>query len=218
MKKGVLGLISLFIIVALAGCGLNTAKIGQEDYISKEKTSYVVIDPQKEVDDRTDWDVVDSIMLNKVEPNYKITYLKESHPEVQAVKKITEAFLSAELNINYETYTGQEGAPFFTQRKIDADKKNNMSEQKKEDVVNNKLVVQMTGVKNYSGIYFNKNFTKCRVEVLPTIRFVSAKEGALGEGVELNKDYFQITTVWLQKENDVWKVFEFDFAGLKPIK
>lgn len=214
MKKGLFVLFSLLIIVALSGCGSNNGKLGQENYISKEKTSYVMVDPQKEVDDKADWDVVDSVALNKVENSYKITYLKENHPEVVAVKKVSEAFLSAALNTDYRTYTGQEILPYFTQRRLAEDKQRNLVEQRKKAIVENEVVAKMTGVKNYT-IYFNKNFTKCRVDVLPIVNVISAKEGYLGKGVVLNKDYPQITTLWLQKENDIWKVDALNFGGLK---
>jgi hypothetical protein len=70
----------------------------------------------------------------------------------------------------------------------------------------------MIGIKGYTNITFNKNFSKCRVEVLPIVRFISAKEGSLGKDISLNKDYPQVTTLWLQKENDVWKVRCFRFC------
>lgn len=215
MRKVYIIFVSLLIIVALSGCGSNNGKLGQENYISKEKTSYVMVDPQKEVDDKADWDVVDSVVLNKVKDSYKLTYLKDDHPEVQTVKRASEEFLNAMLNIDYKTYTGQEGFPYFTQRKLAEDKQNNMAEQRKKDVVGNEVIEKMIGIKGYTNITFNKNFSKCRVEVLPIVRFISAKEGSLGKDISLNKDYPQVTTLWLQKENDVWKVDALDFVGLK---
>jgi len=215
MKKVWLVLLSLFIITALTGCGSNTAKVGQEDYISKEKTNYVVIDPQQEVDDKTDWDVVDSIALNTVKDSYKITYLKENHPEVQTVKRVSKDFLEAMLNIDYKTYTGQEGYPYFTQRRIAEDKQENQVEKRKQSVVSKEIKEEMTDIQEFSGIYFNKDFTKCRVDVAPIIKLVAAKNEFLGKGVELNKEYLYTTILWLQKENDVWKIDAFDFVGLK---
>lgn len=208
MKKVYLLVILGILIFVLSGC------VGKSegDYVSKDKTNYVMIDPQKEVDEKTDWDVVDSIALEKEEDDYKITYLKESHPEVLAVKKVSEDFLSAALNVDYKKYTGQEILPYFTQRRLAEEKRFNLVEKRKREAKESEMIAKMTGVKDYT-IYFNKNFTKCRVDVLPTVKFITAKEGSL-KGVVLNKDYTHVTTLWLQKENNIWKVDSLSFGGL----
>lgn len=231
MKKVSFLLIGLLIFATLlTGCGskidnpsegrspgeeTNSRVPDEEDYISDVETKYVVIDPQKEVTDKEEWDVVDSIVLETVEDSYKITYLKENHPEVEKVKKVTEEFLKAALNIDYKTYTGQEILPYFTQRRLEEEKQKNLTEQRKKEAIKTEIISKMIGIKDFTA-YFDKNFTKCRIDVLPIVRFTSAKEGYLGEGVVLNKDYLQVTTLWLKKENDIWKVEALNFVGLKP--
>lgn len=207
MKKVLLFVIILGLLF-LNGCG-----IGKENYISKEKTNYVLIEG-KASGEKSGWAVIDDFVVDdKLEEGYKLIYLKENHPELTNVKKVAEAFLKEVFNIKYNTVTGKEGTQFFSQRRLAKFVEQKEAEERREYVIRNKMEIETNGVYKYHIVVFGDDFTKCRVEVRPGVRFTAAE--ALEEGVELNKDYYQVTTLWMIKENDIWKIDEYKVYGLR---
>lgn len=194
----------------------NDAEEIAKEYISNVETKYVVVDPQKEIaDDDQEWEVIDNVALEKVEDSYKIKYLKENYPEIQKVKNVATEFLKAILNVNYKSFTGREIAPYLTQKSVEIFTDDGFFDAVKEDAVSNELVMQFVNVEKFN-LTFNKDLTKCRVDVYPIVKVLSSK--GLGEGLELNKEYWYFTVLWAKKENDIWKIEDFKFEGFKDIE
>lgn len=136
--------------------------------------------------------------------NTKAKDLPASNEDVIRLLSEATGFVKAISIVDYRTIKGDEVMPYLSLTLL----RRYAAEGGKDAIVNEakRLKLVTSGDVEPQLVVVNKDNTAARVDAMLYITYSDASDELQTQGVELGKEYTKPYTVWLVRQNDVWKV------------